>query len=222
MADKTQIECETRLDSARQVRTYLLNEEYGKAISIYRGVINSQDGNGDPDIHELIGNAYVRMDKLEAAVQEYLYAINLYADRGLFENGVAVCKKIMRISPYNETVYFNLAWLYAKLGLLEEAMNSLITYLKLSKDRKELQKEPQKYRKMMDLFTDDESLKSKLNEVFGFNPDGFAQYVEGYNKVKKLLIEGYSIDEIKEATGFDNELIKKYQEIANNHLIGEV
>ncbi|MDI6840953.1 MAG: hypothetical protein QMD71_08935 [bacterium] len=214
MADKTQVECE--------VRTYLLNEEYERVIPIYRGGINSQDSNGDPDIHELIGNAYVRMDKLEAAVQEYLYAINLYADRGLFENGVAVCKKIMRISPYNEEVYFNLAWLYAKLGLLNELTDSLIIYLRLSKDKKELQNEPQKYRSIMNLIINDESLKPKLNEVFGFNPDGFTQYIEGYNKVKELLIEGYSIIDIKEVTGFDDELIKKYQEIANSHLTMEV
>ncbi|MDI6840040.1 MAG: hypothetical protein QMD71_04165 [bacterium] len=210
MFDRTQIEC--------GIRTHLLKGEYERAISIY-SEIDLQ--NGEPDIHELIGNAYVMIEELENAIQEYLCSAALYADEGLFENGIAAYRKILRISPYNETVYFNLAWLYAKLGLLKEAMDCLITYLRLSGTKNDLRKESQKYKNIMDLIASDESLKPRLNEVLGFNTGGFAQYVDGYNEVKALLTKGYSIEEIKEATGFDEELIKKYQEIANIYIINE-
>jgi len=106
------------------------------------------------------------MENLTDAVPEYIRAIDLYADEGLFENGIAVCKKIMRLSPDKPEVYFNLANLYAEIGLFNEAMDSLTTYLEFSKERVELRREADKYKKLMLLLVGADDLKSKLKEIY--------------------------------------------------------
>jgi len=153
-----------RIQFEREARAYVSRGEWEKAISIYRELISTHGD--DPNIYNLIGDIYVKMDDLPNALPEYLRAVNLYAEDGLFENGIAVCRKMIRLGLEEGEVYFNLARLYAEISLLNEAMDSMESYLKISKDKKELKREPQKYKRLIGLLASDESLKPKLKNLY--------------------------------------------------------
>ena len=156
MIDRIQIE--------REARAYVARGEWEKAISLYRELLDTKGK--DPNIYNLVGDVYARMDDLANAMPEYLTAIDLYESEGLFENGIAVCKKVIRLNPEAEEVYFNLALFYANIGLLNEAKESLTTYLQLSPDKRQIEKNQGKYRKLMMLLASDERLKPIIKELY--------------------------------------------------------
>ena len=156
MIDRIQIE--------REARAYVARGEWEKAISLYRELLDTKGK--DPNIYNLIGDVYVRMDDLADALPEYLTAIDLYEKEGLFENGIAVCKKVIRLNPETGEVYFNLALFYAEIGLLNEAKDSLMTYLRLSPGKRRIEKDPQRYKKLMMLLASDERLKPTIKELY--------------------------------------------------------
>ncbi len=156
MIDRIQIE--------REARAYVARGEWEKAISLYRELLDTKGK--DPNIYNLIGDVYARMDDLADALPEYLTAIDLYEKEGLFENGIAVCKKVIRLNPETGEVYFNLALFYAEIGLLNEAKDSLMTYLRLSPGKRRIEKDPQRYKKLMMLLASDERLKPIIKELY--------------------------------------------------------
>ncbi|MDI6839948.1 MAG: tetratricopeptide repeat protein [bacterium] len=153
-----------RIQVEREARAYISRCEWEKAISLYREILDAKGD--DPNIYNLIGDVYVKMEDSNSAISEYLRAVELYENDGLYENGIAVCKKILRLGLNTTEVYFDLARLYAEVGLLTESIDSLTSYAKLSKHRKEVKKKPEKYKKLIALLADDESLKSKLKSLY--------------------------------------------------------
>jgi tetratricopeptide (TPR) repeat protein len=133
-------------------------------VALYRELLESKGA--DPNIYNLIGDVFTKVDNLEDAVPEYLSAIDLYEVEGLFENGIAVCKKILRLSPEMGDVYFRLASFYAEIGLLSEAKESLTNYVERSEDRTIVEESPQKYKKLMILLSSDERLKPVVEAAY--------------------------------------------------------
>ena len=41
----------------------------------------------------------------------------------------------------------------------------------------------------------------------------FSRYIEGYIRIKELLLSGYSREKIREITGLNDETVEKYNEI---------
>ncbi len=156
MIDRIQIE--------REARAYVAQGEWEKAISLYRELLDTKGK--DPNIYNLIGDVYARMDDLTDAMPEYLTAIDLYEKEGLFENGIAVCKKVIRLDPESGEAYFNLSLFYAEIGLLTEAKDSLTNYAQSTRSKRIIQKEAQRYKKLMMLLSSDERLKPAIKELY--------------------------------------------------------
>lgn len=48
-----------------------------------------------------------------------------YTRAGLYEKGLEIDKKLSRLKPFDETVYYNLACSYSLLGMIEEALSAI-------------------------------------------------------------------------------------------------
>lgn len=153
-----------RIQIEREARNCIAKGEWEKAISLYRELLEKRAN--DPNIYNLIGDVYAKMGNVSDALPEYMKTIELYADEGLYENGIAVCKKILRISPESYEVYFSLAKFYAEIGLLNEALDSLMKYAEGAKNKKEIEKKPQDYQKIITIIASDSRLKPKVKEIY--------------------------------------------------------
>ncbi|MDD2889640.1 MAG: tetratricopeptide repeat protein [bacterium] len=152
-----------RIQVEREARAYVVIGEWEKAIALYRELLEESE---DPNIYNLIGDVYVRMSSLNDALPEYLRAIDLYETEGLFENGIAVCKKALRLIPGYTELYFNLAVFYAEIGLLNEAAEAFKHYLQSNSKNKGPLKKPVHYRKLVSLLSSDQKLKAEVEEYY--------------------------------------------------------
>ena len=172
MNNKIQIE--------REARVHLAKREWDMAIATYRNLL---DVSGEsPNVYNLIGDVYVKMGDLNAAFKEYLRAINLYTKEGLFENGVAVCKKVLRFKKGEPEIYFRLAELYAKLDLGSDALDVLIAYFKKEQNLDQIKKSIKRYKEIISLISKNEKLLSKVKEVLselGYKSEELDELLEG-------------------------------------------
>ncbi|MFA5031907.1 MAG: tetratricopeptide repeat protein [bacterium] len=152
-----------RIQVEREARAYVVIGEWEKAIALYRELLEESE---DPNIYNLIGDVYVRMSSLNDALPEYLRAIDLYETEGLFENGIAVCKKALRLIPGYTELYFNLAVFYAEIGLLNEAAEAFKHYLQSNSKNRGPLKKPVHYRKLMSLLSSDQKLKVEVEDYY--------------------------------------------------------
>jgi len=172
MNNKIQIE--------REARVHLAKGEWDMAIAAYRSLLDVSGEN--PNVYNLIGDAYVKMGDLGAAFQEYLRAIRLYTKEGLFENGVAVCKKVLRFKKDEPEIYFRLAELYAKLGLGSDALDALIAYSKKEHNLNQIKKSIKRHKEVVSLISKNKKLLPKVKEVcseLGYKPEELDELLEG-------------------------------------------
>ncbi|MDI6739613.1 MAG: tetratricopeptide repeat protein, partial [Candidatus Edwardsbacteria bacterium] len=113
-----------------QIRTkaaeYFQKGEYEKAVAEYKKVLELEPGNAST--YNFIGDAYVKINDINDAVASYLEAAKGYSTDALYNNAIAVCKKILRIKKDDPEVYKTLGELYIQQGLINEAITNLLEY----------------------------------------------------------------------------------------------
>ncbi len=104
------------LDTMRKASDLLQKGRYDDAIAEYRAVLEGSRKK-NPAILNLIGDLHTKQGRTEKAFEAYLEACRLYAEEGLFHNGIAVGKKVLRMDRDQTEVYGILGNLYARQGL---------------------------------------------------------------------------------------------------------
>lgn len=156
MADRIKIE--------REARSYLAKGDWNKAISTYRSLLNMVGD--DPNVYNLLGDVYMRMGDTTEAFKEYTTAVDLYAKEGLFENAIAVYNKVLRMGKERKEIYFRIAELYAQLGLANESLDALETYLSKKPEKEELKADVRRYRKIITLISGSKSLFPRIKDIY--------------------------------------------------------
>ena len=87
----------------------------------------------DLEVRRIIGDLYLKMNKLPEAFKQFEWISDFYLKEGFFTKAIAMYKRITRLDPQNETVSFKLADLYSKQGLTIEAKQ---IYLELAEEYK--------------------------------------------------------------------------------------
>ena len=110
---------EKAIEIKRRAQRAILNGDLNSALSEYEKL----DAIGDPDPYYcvLLADLLYKMGSAEEAQKRYLEAIEGYAKSSLFKNGIAVCKKLARLSLAPIDVPRWLAKLYSLDGLGTEA-----------------------------------------------------------------------------------------------------
>ncbi|MGD1049201.1 MAG: tetratricopeptide repeat protein [Candidatus Krumholzibacteriaceae bacterium] len=119
------------MSKASQIRQkaqeFLSKGQTEKAIQEYRRLISIESRN--PNLYNELGDIYLRSNDKSQAVQNFEKAAVIYEKVALYNNAVAVCKKILRIEPEKAETIFKLGELRAKQKLTGEAVTYFTQYV---------------------------------------------------------------------------------------------
>ena len=113
-----------------QARRHEQNEEWQKALDQYQKAIRglATDDQADIGLYNRVGDLFVRVGKLDAAVEHYEQAVDLYREAFLPNNAIAVCKKIIRNVPKRHEAFLKIGQIRAEQGFLPDARTNFLTY----------------------------------------------------------------------------------------------
>jgi len=112
-----------------QARAYELRDQWREAIGAYHELIEAAEG-GDVDIAlwNRIGDLHLRLNETELAIQAYESAVTAYVEVGLFNNAIALCRKILRLVPGRAATYLRLGQISAAKGFFADARQNFLEY----------------------------------------------------------------------------------------------
>src|SRR5437773_10622475 len=97
-------------------------------VQILKGLEEDGDPNPDLAIFNRIGDLYLKLREPAQAAAYYDQAVDRYAELGLHSNAIAICYKVLRNSPGQQTTHLDLAQLYASTGFIAEAKQHFVDY----------------------------------------------------------------------------------------------
>ncbi len=98
-----------------------------KALAAYEPLLNS--GEVDPYDHLYVGDLHERIGNRDDAVAHYEAAIRAYNKLGFHRNGVALCRKIIRLKPDHDVVYRLMGDLYVGEELYSDGLAAYLCFL---------------------------------------------------------------------------------------------
>jgi tetratricopeptide (TPR) repeat protein len=110
---------EKAIEIKRRAQRCVQNGDVDGALREYEKLVDSPDA--DPYNYVLLADLLHKKGDHGRAGERYLNAVTAYELAGLFKNGIAVCKKMMRLSLSQGEVLRHLAELHAKDNLPSEA-----------------------------------------------------------------------------------------------------
>src|SRR5690349_6488449 len=117
-----------------QARVLEQKENWREAINLYRQVLSEAQGEeADIGLWNRIGDLHLRLNESEQAVEAYESAIAAYVDVGLHNNAIALCRKVLRITPHRPAIYRRLGQIYAAKGFLADARQNFLEYAERTK-----------------------------------------------------------------------------------------
>ncbi len=109
-------------------RRFFLKKRWNKAIEQYQKCLQEDETN--LAVVNLIGDAHFFNDDRDSAFGYYQKALTSYKEEGLFDNALAMAKKMARLNPSEASVHLKLADLYTDQSFLMNAITHLNNYLK--------------------------------------------------------------------------------------------
>jgi tetratricopeptide (TPR) repeat protein len=112
-----------------QARTAESRDQWNDAIALYRQVLEQSSGEeADVALWNRLGDLHLRVNQTNHAVEAYETAVNAYAEAGLHNNAIALCRKILRLVPGRAAVYLKLGQISAASGFLADARQNFLEY----------------------------------------------------------------------------------------------
>ncbi len=143
---------------------YFQKGDYAKAVNEYKKVLDLEPGNAST--YNFIGDAYVKLSNIREAVVNYLEAVKGYSTDALYNNAIAVCKKILRINKEDPEVYKTLGDLYIQQGLMNEAITNLLEYAERKIKQGKSDEAFPIYHQIVELNPQNLAVRSKLAEMY--------------------------------------------------------
>ncbi len=102
-------------------------QDWANAIKEYRRLVELDQNN--PNVHNELADLYLKTNQKNEAFDCFMQAIDEYTRVGLFNNAVAVCKKVVRVLPSRVEVLNKLGLIRMKQGLAKEAESYYLAFL---------------------------------------------------------------------------------------------
>lgn len=150
-------------EKARKLET---KGQLDKAIRQYERVLEELEGRPEFSeelaLYNKLGDLYVKLGNVTAAVDEYEKAINHYADQGFPNNAIALCNKVLRNAPGRTHIYLKLANLMMQRGFASEAKQNLLEYAERMQKAGKLEEAFHALKEFADLSPDKEEIRLLL------------------------------------------------------------
>jgi len=116
-----------------QARKFEQKEQWAKAIEQYVKAVEAFEASPEADdadlgLYNKVGDLYQKVGDTLAAIQYYERAVDKNGEAGLVNQGIALCNKILRLSPGRAQVYLKLGMLFSRKGFQAEAKQNLLEY----------------------------------------------------------------------------------------------
>jgi len=112
---------------------YAKKRQWEKALSEFIRLVELEEHN--PNVFNELGDIHLKIGNKGEAFKAFHSAIDAYSRVGLFNNAVAVCKKIIRLNSTDRSVYGKLARLRNEQGFKKEAVTYAVAFLdRIAKD----------------------------------------------------------------------------------------
>jgi len=102
-------------------------QDWPNAIKEYRRLVELDQNN--PNVHNELAELNQSTNQKNEAFDSFSLAIDEYTRVGLFNNAVAVCKKVLRVLPARVEVLNKLGLIRMKQGLAKEAESYYLSFL---------------------------------------------------------------------------------------------
>lgn len=102
-------------------------QDWPNAIKEYRRLVEQDQNN--PNVHNELADIYLKTNQKTEAYDSFVQAIDEYTRVGLFNNAVAVCKKVLRVLPARVEVLNKLGLIRMRQGLAKEAESYYLSFL---------------------------------------------------------------------------------------------
>ena len=184
-----------------QIRTkaaeFFQKGDFAKAVLEYKKVLELEPGNAS--VYNFIGDAFVKLNNIDEAVTNYMEAAKGYGNDALYNNAIAVCKKILRSRKDDPEIYKMLGDLYIQQGLINEAITNLLEY----SERKIKEGKPDLafpvYHQIVELNPQNLAIRSKLADMY-LSQKRVPEAIEEFTKLAQAyrengrMIEAEAID----------------------------
>ncbi|MBN2071440.1 MAG: tetratricopeptide repeat protein [Candidatus Krumholzibacteriota bacterium] len=150
----------------QKAQAFLKKGKVDKAIEEYKKLLTVESRN--PNLYNELGDIYLRTGEKVLAVTSFEKAAENYEKVALYNNAVAVCKKILRTVPNRIETIYKLGEIKAKQKFMGEAETFFMQYFDLivaGNDSKGGKIE-EKVKNILDLSPDCEGIWSKAAEVY--------------------------------------------------------
>lgn len=179
---------------------YAAKGEYDLAIEEYNKLLTENDN--DASVHNLLGDIYTKRNDKEQAILEYERAVEIYSEDAFYTNAIAVCKKILRADSDKASVYEDMASLYAKQGLLGEAVANYKEFGDRMKARGDMERVFVSYQKIKELMPKKIDVRLSLVDMYlarNRNDDAVAELKDVANLFREQ-------DKIEDAEGVESRV----------------
>ncbi|HEX2207438.1 MAG TPA: tetratricopeptide repeat protein, partial [Longimicrobium sp.] len=137
--------------------------QWTEAVVLYRQLLEEEAGEEvDIALWNRVGDLHLRIGETERAVEAYERAVNAYADSGLYNNAIALCRKILRLVPGRGAVYLKLGQISAAAGFLADARQNFLEYAQRMKRAGNLDASFDALKEFADLSPEDTDVRKLL------------------------------------------------------------
>ena len=151
-----------------QARRFEQKEQWGKALDLYVQAISrlDQDDHQDISLFNRAGDLSTRVGNIQAAVEQYERAVDLYVEAELPNNAIAVCKKVIRNLPTRHTTYLRMGQIRAAQGFLTDARANFLAYAERMQGEGQIDEALRALIEFADLAPDDHEIRVALASQF--------------------------------------------------------
>lgn len=137
--------------------------QWTEAVILYRELLEENPGEEvDIALWNRVGDLHLRLTETERAVEAYERAVSAYAESGLYNNAIALCRKILRLVPGRGAVYLKLGQISAAAGFLADARQNFLEYAQRMKRAGNVDASFEALREFADLSPEDTDVRKLL------------------------------------------------------------
>lgn len=111
----------------KKAQEYVRKRDWPSAIKEYKRLVELEHNN--PNVFNELGDLHLKANQKGEAFTSYEKAIESYQRVNLYNNAIAVCKKILRLNPNHLNVFFTLGQLRKAQGITREAVSYFVSYI---------------------------------------------------------------------------------------------
>lgn len=140
--------------------------KYDKALESCQQALDAEPN--DPSLHIFMGDIYIKMESDFDAIKKYEDAADLYESEALYNNAIAICKKIVRAKSDYDKVYFRLGRLYSEKGFTRDAINNYTKFadIKMDSEQPDIDAVLEAYKAIVDLAPENLVIRERLADLY--------------------------------------------------------